>query len=172
MTNQRYIDLTYIVAENEEEEEQRDYSVVAKQTKAAINHSSYSCIGSQTCHKQKTIRKLFPLTLKQCEELNKVNIAAMAKTQANKGTLEDKNNSFASLTSNKFGSIADNNHDTVSGNLSRPKGHSDGSMPLIGSPVKSIPLMRKTGEAGVLEDRSIADFMKHLDVLECQRSSK
>ena len=45
-------------------------------------------------------------------------------------------------------------------------------MPLIGSPVKSIPLMRKTGEAGMLEDRSIADFMKHLDVLECQRSSK
>lgn len=24
----------------------------------------------------------------------------------------------------------------------------------------------------MLEDRSIADFMKHLDVLECQRSSK
>lgn len=60
MTNQRYIDLTYVVAENEEEEEQRDYSVVAKQTKAAINHSSYSCIGSQSCLKQKTIRKLFP----------------------------------------------------------------------------------------------------------------
>ncbi len=51
MTNQRYIDLTYIVAENEEEEEQRDYTVVAKGTKSAIKHASYSCIGSSTCLK-------------------------------------------------------------------------------------------------------------------------
>ena len=32
MTNQRYIDLTYIVAENEDEEEQRNYSAISKIT--------------------------------------------------------------------------------------------------------------------------------------------
>lgn len=48
-TNSRYVDLTYIVAENEEEEEQRDYSRVSKSTKPMLNHSSYSCIGSATC---------------------------------------------------------------------------------------------------------------------------
>ena len=32
MTNHRYIELTYVVAETEEEEEQRDYSRVSKVT--------------------------------------------------------------------------------------------------------------------------------------------
>ena len=69
MSNQRYVELTYIVAEQEEEEEQRDFSRVSKSTKAVLNHASYACIGSSTCLKQKAIRKLFPQTLKQCEEL-------------------------------------------------------------------------------------------------------
>ena len=73
MTNQRYIDLTYIVAEHEEEEEQRDQSRVSKITKSVLNHSSYSCIGSSTCLKQKNIRKLFPQSLKQIEKHNKLN---------------------------------------------------------------------------------------------------
>lgn len=76
MTNQRYIDLTYIVAEQEDEEEQRNYSAISKITKPVLPHSSYSCIGNPSCLKQKNIRKLFPLTLKQCEELNQVNVAS------------------------------------------------------------------------------------------------
>jgi hypothetical protein len=36
MTNHRYIELTYVVAETEEEEEQRDYSRVSKVTQAII----------------------------------------------------------------------------------------------------------------------------------------
>ena len=51
MTNHRYVELTYIVAEQEEEEEQRDFSRVSKSTKAVLNHASYSCIGSSTCLK-------------------------------------------------------------------------------------------------------------------------
>ena len=74
MTNQRYIDLTYIVAEHEEEEEQRDYSRVSKVTKAVLNHSSYACIGSSTCLKQKNIRRLFPQVLKQIEQQNMLNL--------------------------------------------------------------------------------------------------
>jgi len=42
----------------------------------------------------------------------------------------------------------------------------------IGStPSKAIPV-RKTGEAGDLEDRVTTDFMKLMDVIEDQRSTK
>ena len=81
-TNTRYVELTYIVAEHEEEEEQRDYSRVSKNTQPLLQHSSYSCIGSSTCLKQKNIRKLFPQTLKQCEELDKGNSAASKTVKA------------------------------------------------------------------------------------------
>ena len=57
------------MAENEEDDEQRDFSRVAKVTKPVLNHSSYSCIGSSSCLKQKNIRKLFPQTLLSCESL-------------------------------------------------------------------------------------------------------
>lgn len=69
-TNTRYVDLTYIVAENEEEEEQRDYSRVAKSTQPSLPHHTFSCIGSSSCLKQKAIKKIFPQTLKQCQNLN------------------------------------------------------------------------------------------------------
>ena len=86
-----------MVAENEEEEEQRDFSRVAKITQPVLNHSSYSCIGSATCLKQKTIRKLFPNTLKQCEEFNKANIVGAKRIPGdNTGTT---GNSFVSLNS-------------------------------------------------------------------------
>ena len=88
MTNHRYVELTYIVAEQEEEEEQRDFNRVSKATKAVLNHASYSCIGSSTCLKQKSIRKLFPQTLRQCEVLqaaNNVSGAKNAQGQPNQG---------------------------------------------------------------------------------------
>ena len=97
-TNSRYVDLTYVVAENEEEEEQRDFSRVAKATAPVLNHSGYSCIGSQTCLKQKNIRKLFPNTLRQCEEMNKANQVGAKKVKgATDSTVEG--NSFISLNS-------------------------------------------------------------------------
>lgn len=37
---------------------------------------------------------------------------------------------------------------------------------------KTIPKIRKTGEAGELEDRVTTDFMKLMDVIEDQRSHK
>ena len=37
---------------------------------------------------------------------------------------------------------------------------------------KAIPLVRKPGEAGELEDRVTTDFMKLMDVIEDQRSNK
>lgn len=37
---------------------------------------------------------------------------------------------------------------------------------------KAIPLVRKPGEAGELEDRVTSDFMKLMDVIEDQRSHK
>ena len=37
---------------------------------------------------------------------------------------------------------------------------------------KTIPMIRKTGEAGELEDRVTTDFMKLMDVIEDQRSHK
>ena len=48
-TSRRYISLTYIVAESREEAESRDFTRVSKSTQAVLNHSGYSCIGSQTC---------------------------------------------------------------------------------------------------------------------------
>lgn len=98
MTNTRYIDLTYMVAEHEEEEELRDFSRVSKNTKAELNHSSYACIGSATCLKQKNIRKLFPQSLKQMELNNKLNVATTkAKTQNS----SDVNNKSTDVTSGK-----------------------------------------------------------------------
>lgn len=45
--NQRYIELTYIVNEAEEEEEQRNYSVLSKTTDPInIAHHKYACIGN------------------------------------------------------------------------------------------------------------------------------
>ena len=78
--SKRFLELQFLVAEQEEEEEQRDQSRVSKVTQAVINHSSYSCIGSHTSLKQKTIRKLFPQSLKQLEKLNKVNAANQKET--------------------------------------------------------------------------------------------
>ena len=37
---------------------------------------------------------------------------------------------------------------------------------------KTIPMLRKAGEAGELEDRVTTDFMKLMDVIEDQRSHK
>ena len=51
MTNHRYVELTYLVAEHEEEEDQRDFSRYSKSTKAIFNHASFACIGSSTCLK-------------------------------------------------------------------------------------------------------------------------
>ena len=46
-SNQRFIDLTYIVNENEEEQEMRDYTIAAKTTQPmGIQHSQTACIGS------------------------------------------------------------------------------------------------------------------------------
>ena len=72
-SNHRFVELRYVVAEQEEDEEARDYSRYSKITTPTLNHSAYSCIGSATCHKQKQVRKLFPITLKQCEENQKLN---------------------------------------------------------------------------------------------------
>ena len=106
-TNHRYVELTYIVAENEEEEEQRDYSRVSKVTKAVLNHANYCCIGNSTCLKQKNIRKVFPATLKQCEERNKINLeAANSKKKAGSGSGNqnpENDSSFASIQSKQSG---------------------------------------------------------------------
>jgi len=101
MTNQRYIDLTFIVAENEEEEEQRDYSAITKVSKAVINHSGYSCIGQSSCLKQKNIRKLYLDTLKQCEERNHLNSAASTRLEGADGSssLQTAANGPKTLTS-------------------------------------------------------------------------
>lgn len=43
---------------------------------------------------------------------------------------------------------------------------------MFGSPVKSIPLIRQTGEAGQTEDKRITEFMQLIDIMENQRSNK
>jgi hypothetical protein len=100
MSNHRYIELTYVVAENEEEEEQRDYSRICKITQSVLPHSQYACIGSSTCLKQKNIRKLFPQTLKQCEQSNQAN-EVQAKKLGHSSTLnpEAVTQSFLSMGS-------------------------------------------------------------------------
>ena len=45
MSNQRYIDLTFIAADHDEEEEQRDLTRATKNTKPLLTHSNYTCIG-------------------------------------------------------------------------------------------------------------------------------
>lgn len=62
--NGRYLELSYQVNEFEEEEEQRNYTNLAKITEPTnITHHRYSCIGPQTCLKQRNLRKVFPYTL-------------------------------------------------------------------------------------------------------------
>ena len=68
--DKQYLDLQFIVQEFEDELDRRDYSDLCKRTKPiALQHSQCACIGSETTLKQKTIKKLFPDTLKECEIL-------------------------------------------------------------------------------------------------------
>ena len=68
-SNSRYVDLTFIVNENEEELEMRDYTVACKSTQPiSLMHSQTSCIGSSNVLKQKNIKKIFPQTLIQTRE--------------------------------------------------------------------------------------------------------
>ena len=71
--SKRYKDLFYIHEEQAEEEDQRDFSRVAKDTQPVLNHSAYACIGTSSCNKQQPIMKLFPETLKSCEKLQEAN---------------------------------------------------------------------------------------------------
>ena len=50
-TNHRFVELTYVVAEQEEDEEARDFSRYSKNTNPTLNHSAFACIGSATCLK-------------------------------------------------------------------------------------------------------------------------
>ena len=90
----------------------------------------------------------------------------MAKKADGQKLAEDHNNSFASLTSNKFGSIGETS--AKSGNLQRQ----DDKAMMFASPVKSIPLIRQTGEAGLTEDKRITEFMQLIYIMESQRSNK
>ena len=43
---------------------------------------------------------------------------------------------------------------------------------LVGSPVKAIQLIRKSGAAGELEDKVTTDFIRLMDLMEDQRAVK
>jgi len=176
MTNHRYIELTYVVAETEEEEEQRDYSRVSKVTQAVIQHSAYSAIGSSSCLKQKNIRKLFPQTLRHCETLNEAN--NVASIPVKKGELtSEKNASFKSVNPNMNGTVGGGLNASVSTGaslnerrLSKPMPDADNT--INGSSIKSIPMLRKVGLAGEIEDKVTTDFMRLMDYMQDQQSSK
>jgi hypothetical protein len=54
------MELRFAASEYEEELEARDFSVPAKCTQTVnIKHLSYACIGTETAHKQRSIKKLF-----------------------------------------------------------------------------------------------------------------
>lgn len=55
----RYQDLQFNVADQETELEQRDLTNQCKSVVPAFRHFDFACIGSETCHKQKIIPKLF-----------------------------------------------------------------------------------------------------------------
>ena len=50
-SNHRFVELRYVVAEQEEDEEARDFSRHSKNTNPILNHGAFSCIGSATCLK-------------------------------------------------------------------------------------------------------------------------
>lgn len=58
--NTRLMELRFAASEYEEELEARDFAVPAKSTQTVnIKHLSYACIGTDTTHKQRSIKKLF-----------------------------------------------------------------------------------------------------------------
>ena len=167
-SNSRYVDLTYLVAENEEEEEQRDYSRVSKTTQPVLQHSSFAAIGSSNCLKQKNIRKLFPQTLKQCEELDKANKIPVKKPQNGENGLDGPhthNQSFVSLQS-KINNPVGNSLAS-----SRINQNSAEQLPET-SPFRSTTMLRKSGLAGEIEDKVTADFMKLMDYMQGQKSTR
>lgn len=169
MTNQRYIELTYIVAENEEEEEHRDYSRISKVTQAIINHSAYSCIGSSSCLKQKNIKKLFPQTLKQCELLNQTNVNASSPKKGDpKSGVNEASASFNSISSNINSTMGNGLNSSV--NLGARHGQRTGRPQddeiSNNRSMKSMSVLRKPGLAGEIEDKVTTDFMKLVDFMQ------
>jgi hypothetical protein len=64
--SQRYADLKFSVEEYENEIEQRDLTSSAKTTQPVnLKHFEHSCIGTESCYKQKTIPKFYVEVLKQ-----------------------------------------------------------------------------------------------------------
>ena len=81
-TNQRFVELSYMVNEYEEEEEQRNYQVMAKLTTPVnIAHHRHPCIGTQTCLRQKNIKKVFAHTMIQCSKNAKYSEEVEAATR-------------------------------------------------------------------------------------------
>ncbi len=64
--SQRYADLKFSVEEYENVIEQRDLTSSAKTTQPVnLKHYEHSCIGTESCYKQKTIPKFYVEVLKQ-----------------------------------------------------------------------------------------------------------
>ena len=100
---QRYQKLSLDVQELEEEEESRNYSIFCKITEPNLPHYKFSCIGSQTCLKQKNIKRAFPSVLQQCkrnaEENDKMeleNRKRLGKQKTGKDTGHETMNSNSS----------------------------------------------------------------------------
>ena len=96
--SKRYKQLFLVHEEQAEEEEQRDFNRLTKETKPLLNHASYACIGTSTCNKQRPITKLFPETLKHCEQLQQANI--IKKVLKTTNVASDHDQSFASNSKN------------------------------------------------------------------------
>lgn len=80
-SNRRYVELSYLVQDAEEEAEQRDFKVLAKTAAPLDPHYLYAAIGTATSFKQKSIKKMFPYSLKQCKENTQL-LKAMNSTSA------------------------------------------------------------------------------------------
>lgn len=68
--NNRLFDLSFSVNDYEEENDARDLTDFCKTSKpliTSVQHSLCACKASETTLKQKTIKKLFHNTVKECE---------------------------------------------------------------------------------------------------------
>ena len=144
--------MTYIMAENREEVESRDFTTASKSSQAILTHSGYSCIGSATCFRQKPVKRFFPQALAFCAQLQKVNDEVVPVGSALFGSGKNQTEVSAVLHSSRNSTILGSKqllvmNQSIASNkpLLASLDQSVAGMESTASPVKALHIRRKTG---------------------------
>ena len=159
-----YLDLNFAASEWEEELEQRDFREQAKYTQSNTNHSQFACIGSESCFKQKAIRKLFVHVL---QDLKKSHATLYEKPSASpSGSLQQSEQTLAgagfSATKSTMSRAIDVENDYGLGTVGS-------SLNATQIPLSDHLLKNKLNEKN---NQHTAEFMKLMDYIKEQKRAQ